>query len=91
MNDFWEPDRKTSTFQSSMGQGVTPAPEMPSTTRRAGVLATTSPKPWMSNMAPVEVSDSVAKTALQSGMALSSASSSSLVRSLPHGSRMISL
>jgi hypothetical protein len=79
MNDFWEPETMTSIFHSSIGQGIAPVPEMPSTTRMASVLATTSPNPWMSKMAPVEVSDSWQRTALTPGSALSSASSSAFV------------
>ena len=78
MKDFWDPERTTSIFQSSIGQGIAPVPEMPSTTRMALVAETTSANPWTSKMAPVEVSESWQKTALQSGMALSSAARSSL-------------
>ncbi len=84
MSAFCEPATHTSTCQSSVGRSVAPSPEMASTTRIAGVLATISPMALMSLTTPVEVSENCTYTALMAGFLARAAAMSAGSALVPH-------
>lgn len=67
MKAFWAPEIKTSICHSSIGQGMAPIPDIPSTTSKASVLDTISAYRRMSYTVPVDVSERVVNTARAPG------------------------